>query len=229
MAFSSKTEIVDPATLYDSLKPIIDPNDDSGLEPIFRFHPSEDANTLSWIFSGVETVINPKDYMRRRRRRSLSGAGTDQCEAAPVTNEKVPPTKCQNSWRVSDSAVGAEIEFTCSSPVKIEPTTWTLASPRAEDHGVAAKDGTFSVGPKVVTAISRADHRVDVVRHSKAGQVSRRFVASGLETSQLQAPSGPPRFQGDRRLRHPRNPRRTFLCSAPSPRNSGEAAGRDGP
>lgn len=105
MAFNAKLDLIDPSTLYDSLKPVIDPNDDSGLEPIYRFHPSDDANMLSYIFSGVETVINPKDYMRRRK---LSGSGgeDDTCESTPLTNEKnfFHPTKCQDSWRVVESS-----------------------------------------------------------------------------------------------------------------------------
>ena len=146
LAFSSKMELVDPETLYDSLKPILDPNDDSGLEPIFRFHPSEDAGMLSYIFSGVETVINPKDYMKRRR--SLSGTSSNQCEAAPVTNEKnfFQPTKCQDSWRVSDSSGDmAEIEFDLIHPplpVRLELNNLDIGVVYEGEriYGVAAKE-----------------------------------------------------------------------------------------
>ncbi|GMH77691.1 hypothetical protein TL16_g07496 [Triparma laevis f. inornata] len=190
IAFNAKLDLIDPSTLYDSLKPVIDPNDDSGLEPIYRFHPSDDANMFSYIFSGVETVINPKDYMRRRK---LSGSGgeDDTCESTPLTNEKnfFHPTKCQDSWRVVESSAEmVKFEFDLIHPplpvrVELDNVDIGVIYNWEKIYQVTTKESKFAVGAAECEGNICPPQTIEITLFNTPtfGKFHRRFVASGME------------------------------------------------
>ena len=209
LAFSARAELFDPGTLYDSLKPILDPDGDYGLEPIFRIHPSDEKNALSYIFSGVEVLIDPKDYVRRRRTEgildSLSTISTsyfeptkstrelETCEPAPVNNylNFFHPTKCQDSWRVSSSSDGqATIEFDLLHPplpVRMEFNNLDIQVIYEGEtiYQVTTKDPMFAVGSAGCSGWSCPSQTIEFTLFDSPGgalgKFQRRFMASGLE------------------------------------------------
>ncbi|GMH62902.1 hypothetical protein TrRE_jg4228, partial [Triparma retinervis] len=209
LAFSARTELFDPETLYASLKPILDPNDVSGLEPVFRIHPSDEKNTLSYIFSGVEVVIDPKDYVRRRRTvgvlDSLSALSSsyleptestrelETCEPAPLNNylNFFHPTKCQDSWRVSSSSdTQATIEFDLLHPplpVRMEFRNLDIQVMYESEtiYQVTTKNEMFAVGSAGCNGWSCPSQTIEFTLFNPSsgalGKFQRRFMASGLE------------------------------------------------